>query len=437
MDLLIRNVTAVTMDDARPVIPNAYIGVRDGKIVHLSAQPFAESADKIIDGGGKLCLPGLVNAHTHLAMTLMRGFADDYALQEWLFDHVFPAERRLTPQDIYLGSLLGMAELIATGTVSATDMYMKIPEVARAAFDAGIYANISNGAICFDEQNYHFSTDPVTLQMEKVRHSWHNADAGRIRLDVSVHGEYTSFPRLWRASAEYAQKHALNMHVHLSETRREQVDCVARWGKTPAAVLAEYGVFDTRSTAAHCVHVTDEDMSLLAEKRVTAAHNPVSNLKLASGIARVQDMLNHGVSVALGTDGVCSNNSHDLFEEIKLAALLQKNLTGDPTVLPAWQALKLATTGGAFAQGREREIGMLCEGYDASLILVDTARPGLTPIHDPVSALCYSAQGGDVCLTMVRGKVLYENGIFMTLDLERLRAEAKPALRRLFGGGEA
>ena len=433
MDLLIKNVTAVTMDDTRPLVEDACIGVTGGRIVWLSDRPPAEPVGRVIDGGGKLCMPGLINAHAHVSMTLMRGFADDYELHTWLFDHVFPLEHNLTAHDVYVGAKLGMAEMLASGTVSLTDMYMFIPEVARAADELGLYANISNGASSFDEQSYEFSSDPVTGQMNEMLRDWHGRDNGRIRLDASIHGEYTSFPRLWRANAEFAREHGLNMHVHLSETRKEHEECLARWGKTPARVLYEHGVFDTRATAAHCVYVTEEDMDLLAEKQVTAVHNPVSNLKLASGVAPVQRMLEKGVPVALGTDGVCSNNSQDLFEEIKLCALLQKNERRDPTVLPDRQALRLATAGGAFAQGRERELGMLREGYDASLILVDTTRPSLTPVHDPFSALCYAARGGDVCLTMVRGRVLYENGEFPRLDWERLRAEAAPVLARLFG----
>jgi len=433
MDLLIKNVTAVTMDETRPLVEHACIGIHEGRIVSITEQPPAEAAERVIDGGGKLCMPGLINAHAHVSMTLMRGFADDYELHAWLFDHVFPLEQKLTAHDVYLGAKLGMAEMLATGTVSLTDMYMFIPEVARAADELGLYANISNGATCFDAESYEFSTDPVTAQMEEMRRDWHGRDGGRIRLDVSVHGEYTSFPKLWRANADYAKEYGLNMHVHLSETRKEHEECLARWGKTPARMFYDNGVFDTRTTAAHCVWVSEEDMDLLAEKRVTAVNNPVSNLKLASGVAPVARLLEKNVPVALGTDGVCSNNNHDLFEEIKLCALLQKNERHDPTVLPAPAALRLATVGGAFAQNREQELGMLREGFDASLILVDTARPGLTPIHDPYSALCYSARGGDVCLTMVRGRVLYENGAFTQLDFERLRAEAAPALARLFG----
>ena len=206
---------------------------------------------------------------------------------------------------------------------------------------------------------------------------------------------------------------------------------MAKYGKTPTAILAENGVFDTRATAAHCVWVTEEDMEILKEKNVTVAHNPVSNLKLASGVARVTKMLEKGVNVSLGTDGVCSNNNHDLFEEIKLAALLQKGVSGDPRVIPAHQTLYMATRSGAFAQGREQEIGQLKAGFDASLILVDTAKPGLYPVHNPLSTLAYSVRGGDVTMTMIRGKVLYKNGVYTTLDVERIRERLFPILHRL------
>ena len=311
-------------------------------------------------------------------------------------------------------------------------MYMHLPKMAEAAVDGGLYANISNGAMCFNPAGYCFDTDSVTGQNREVLERFHKVDNGRVKLDVSIHAEYTSFPGLWQDFSAYAAENGLNMHIHLSETRAEHENCIAKYGKTPAAILAENGVFNTRATAAHCVWVSDADMDLLREKQVTVAHNPVSNLKLASGIAPVARMLEKGVNVALGTDGVCSNNNHDLFEEIKLAALLQKGVSGDPRLVPAQQALKMATRAGAFAQGREREIGQLKEGFDASLILVDTGKPGLYPVHNPVSTLAYSARGGDVYLTMIRGKVLYENGIYTALDMERIRSKMEPILNRLF-----
>ena len=433
LDLLLNHLTVVTMDDDDRVLKDACIGVRDSRIAFIGAGAPAEPAARTLDCTGKIAMPGLINTHAHAAMSLMRGYADDYVLQEWLNDHVFPIEAKLTPDDVYLGTQLTLAEMLATGTVSLTDMYMHLPQMARAVEDAGLYGNFSNAGMCFDESSYCFDTDSVTKQNREVLARWHNADGGRLKLDASIHAEYTSFPALWRDFAAFARENDLNMHVHLSETRTEHENCVEKYGKTPAAVLAENGVFDVRTTAAHCVWITDEDMDILAEKGVTAAHNPVSNLKLASGVARVAKMLEKGVNVSLGTDGVCSNNNHDLFEEIKLAAILQKGVTGDPRVIPARKALYMATRDGAYAQGRERQLGQLSEGFDATLILIDTDRPGLLPVHHPQSTLAYSARGGDVCMTMVRGKVLYENGSFTTIDMERVRAQLRPVLNRLFG----
>ena len=432
LDTLIKNVTAVTMDDEGHLYHDAYIAIKDGKISYIGTEAPQEQAEKVIDGRGMIAMPGLVNTHSHAAMSLMRGYADDYVLQEWLNDHVFPIEGKLVGDDVYWAMLWAQAEMLATGTIAYTDMYMHLPKMAQAAVDGGLYANISNGAMCFNPAGYCFDTDGVTGQNREVLERFHQADNGRVKLDVSIHAEYTSFPGLWQDFSAYAAENGLNMHIHLSETRAEHENCIAKYGKTPAAILAENGVFNTRATAAHCVWVSDADMDLLREKQVTVAHNPVSNLKLASGIAPVARMLEKGVNVALGTDGVCSNNNHDLFEEIKLAALLQKGVSGDPRLVPAQQALKMATRAGAFAQGREQEIGQLKEGFDASLILVDTGKPGLYPVHNPVSTLAYSARGGDVYLTMIRGKVLYENGIYTALDMEHIRSKMEPILNRLF-----
>lgn len=432
LDILIRNCTAVTMDDEKRLLTNAFIGVKDGKIVWLSEKEPEEKSRRVIDGSNKIAMPGLINTHSHAAMALMRGYADDYALQDWLYKYVFPTEAKLTPDAVYWGMQLAMTEMLACGTVSITDMYMYLPAMARSVCDAGIYGNLSNGAMCFDPSAYCFETDGVTAQNRECLQNYHGFDAGRVKIDVSVHAEYTSFPQLWQDFSRFARENGMNMHIHLSETKKEHEECVQKYGKTPAHILAENGIFDTRTTAAHCVWVTEEDMELLREKDVTVAHNPVSNLKLASGTAPVSDMLKHGVRVALGTDGVCSNNNHDLFEEIKLAAILQKGRTGDPRVVNAYDALYMATRAGAYAQGREQELGQLKEGFDASLILIDTDKPNLIPVHHPLSTLAYSAHGSDVCLTMIRGKVLYENGVYSTIDLERVKKEFRRVMEPLF-----
>jgi len=432
LDTLIKHVTAVTMDDEHHVYTGAFIGIKNGKITYVGKDEPDEPANTVIDGTGMIAMPGLINTHAHAAMALMRGYADDYALQEWLHEHVFPVEGRLNGNDIYWAMLWAQAEMLATGTIAYTDMYMQLPSMAKAAVDGGLYANVSNGAMCFDPSGYSFDTDGVMAQNREVLEKYHGADNGRVKLDVSIHAEYTSFPGLWQDFSRFAKENGLNMHIHLSETRSEHENCVEKYGRTPTAILAENGVFDTRTTAAHCVWITEEDMAILKEKNVTVAHNPVSNLKLASGIAPVAKMFEKGVRVALGTDGVCSNNNHDLFEEIKLAALLQKGVNYDPRLMPAYRALWMATRAGAFAQGREREIGQLTAGFDASLILIDTEKPGLYPVHNPVSTLAYSARGGDVSLTMIRGKVLYENGRYTELDIEQIREKLFPILHRIF-----
>jgi len=433
MELVIKNAIVLTMNEGQPVLENAWIGIENGKIAAIGTPPPPE-AGRIIDGRGKLVMPGLVNAHTHVSMSILRGYADDYALQEWLEKHIWPAESKMDAHCMTVGAQLGFAEMIASGTVALTDMYSQIPSLAQAAFDAGIYANLGNGALCFDRENYRFEDNNSTKEMRTMLERWHGADDGRIVLDASIHAEYTSFPALWRDFAGFAKEHDLRMHVHVSETEFEHLECIKRHGKTPARVLMEAGVFDTPTLAAHCVWAEEPDIEIFRQKGVTVAHNPVSNLKLASGVAPVPRMLEAGVNVALGTDSVASNNSHDLFEEIKLAAILHKGASQNPHAVPALDALGLATVNGAKAQGREGRLGRIQVGYDASLIMLDLDKPHLTPMHNPVSQVVYAARGSDVCLTMVRGKILYENGEHKTIDMEKVRFElAHTVMPQVFG----
>jgi 5-methylthioadenosine/S-adenosylhomocysteine deaminase len=248
---------------------------------------------------------------------------------------------------------------------------------------------------------------------------------GRLIVDAGIHAEYTSGPAAWQESVAFAAENDVRFHIHLSETEAEHIECVKKYGKTPTEILAESGVFTRKTTAAHCCWLTEGDMDILAASSATAAHCPVSNLKLASGIAPVAQMQAHGLNVALGTDGVCSNNSHDMFEEIKTAALLQKHVTGDPSVLPAYEAIKLATVNGAIGQGRENETGRIVPGYDADLIMLNLDAPHLFPLNDPCAAVAYAARGSDVCLTMVQGRILCENGMHTTIDMEKTRYEVE------------
>lgn len=406
------------------VIKSGFVGVEGKKICYVGEKAPLNASEykRQIECRGKILMPGLINAHAHTAMCLMRGYADDVPLKSWLFDRVFPVERRLDERSVLSGARLGFAEQIASGTTSVSDMYFFTPATAKLAYEIGIRASFSNALVSFDENALDFS-DRTFTETDALIKDYNGLDDGRIRADAAIHAEYTTHPIGWRYMRDLALKHDLNLYIHLSETKSEHEECVARRGVTPARAFYEHGVFDAHTTVAHGVWLSDEDMDILAQKNVSVAHCPVSNLKLGSGMADIMKLKRHGVNVALGTDGCCSNNTHDLFEEIKLAALLVKGLNLDPAVMSAYEALELATKNGARAQ---RFAGGIIEtGRPADIILLSTDAPSMCPVYDPAAALAYCATGRDVYLTMVNGKVLYENGEFTTIDIEKTRAEVE------------
>lgn len=433
MSILFTNVTAVTMDPADPVLKDAFVSVEGSKIASVGTARPQGTFDRTIDCTGKVLMPGLVNAHTHVPMAIMRGYGGGHDLQHWLNDYIFPAEAKLDDRCVAAGAALGLAEMIASGTTCIADMYMRTGVIAKTVLEAGISANLSCGGVYFgDPADFSPETCNDCKNQIALTEEWHGAGDGQILVDASIHAEYTSTAPLWQWMAGYAQKHGLRMHVHVSETHSEHESCLNKYGETPAQLLDKYGVWENGGHAAHCVWVTDEDMELMARKNITAVHNPVSNLKLASGVARVPQLLQAGVNVALGTDGVASNNSHDLFEEIKLAAILHKGTTGDPVAVTAQEALAMATVNGAKALGRDA--GVIAPGKIADLILVDFTHPNLFPCHDVLENLVYSASSSNVVMNMARGKIIYEKGEFLTLDMDRIRSEVKNyALPHIFG----
>ena len=302
MATMIYNVTAVLMDGGHTVLPGAYVVVDGHRITDFGAQRPQGFTGKCIDGKGGILMPGLVNAHTHVPMTAMRGYGDGHDLHEWLNQYIFPVEAKWDDRAVRACAALGLAEMISSGVTCIADMYMHTDAVLREVDAAGLSANVCCGGVQFEEAFDPEKNHDCIVQRE-LTEKWHGRDDGRIRVDASLHAEYTSREGLCRWMARFAADHGLGMHVHLSETRKEHEECKLRHGGlTPAAYLAGLGVFDVRAIAAHCVWTTPEDWALLAEKGVSAVHNPVSNLKLGSGVAPVVDLRGAGVNVALGTD---------------------------------------------------------------------------------------------------------------------------------------
>lgn len=413
---LFTNVTTLTATNLFVVVDGVYI-----KSI-TPDKPEGEFS-RIIDCKNRLMLPGLYNTHTHAAMTLFRGYGEDLPLQRWLEERIFPAEEKLSPSAVYAASMLAAAESIRAGVVSFTDMYMYCDETARAVAETGLKANICRPILSFDpsqplRDNERFP-EAVSLYNE-----WNNACSGRIKIDMSLHAEYTNTERSCRETAEYCKSIGANMHIHLSETKKEHVEGKARRGVTPARFMYNCGVFDSPTTAAHCVWLEDSDLTLLREKGVSVAHNPVSNLKLGSGVMPYRKFKDAGLNIALGTDGTASNNTLDLFKEMYIAALIHKGVNLAPDCVTATDVIESATVCGARAQGRS-DCGRLEPGCRADLILLDLDSVNNIPSYNPAYTAVYSANGGDVRLTMVDGKILYENGEYTTLDIEKVKAEMR------------
>lgn len=413
MSILIYNVTAVTMCDECPTLENAYIQVEGNRIAYVGNEKPAGHFDRVLDGAGMVAMPGLVNAHTHTAMTLLRSYADDMNLQDWLFQKIFPFEDTLTPEMVYAGSVSGIMEMLATGTTCFNDMYFFQEETARAAELLGIRGVLNEGITDAVLEKKLEKTERLLEQTAK--------GSGRLRVGISPHAVYTCNPDTLRQCVSFAKAYGLRLHTHLSETQTENRDCLRDYGMSPAELMRETGMFELPVTAAHGVWLSDSDMEILRSHGAAVVHNPVSNLKLASGIAEVPKLMEKGVNTALGTDGASSNNNLDLFEEIKLAGILHKGVSLCPTVLPAWEVLKMATVNGAKALGYD-DLGMLKAGYLADLILIDFDVPHLKPNHNTVSNLAYAVKGSDVAYTMVDGKFVYSR--------EKQEAKFSPELQK-------
>ncbi len=375
-----------------------------------------------------LILPGLINAHTHAAMALFRGLADDLPLEEWLNSHIFPAEKHLDYDFVYWGTRLAVAEMLLSGTTTFCDMYLFTDAVARAVADTGIRAVVGVVLYDFPSPNYGPPDNGLRFTEELCRTY---AGHPRVRVAVEPHAVYTCSPDLLQKSKALADKHNTRWIIHLSETAREMADCLEHYGDSPVGHLHRLGLLTANTVADHAVALTDRDMDLLADSGAGVVHCPESNMKLASGMAPVADLLARGVPVGLGTDGCASNNNLDMLTEMDTAAKLAKVRELDPTVLPARQALALATRTGARVLGLEGEVGMLAPGFKADLVVIDLDQPHLTPLYDPYSHLVYAATGADVQTVVVEGKILVEDRQLLAFDVTETLARARELGRKV------
>lgn len=405
--------------------------VEGNRVTYVGDTYETAPTDRVIDGENCILSPGFVNAHCHTPMTLLRGLGSDCPLDVWLNDHIFPAEDRLNADLAYIGTMNAIAEMIRGGVTSFSDMYFFCDKIAEAVIETGAKANISRSIVSFDDGEDPRDNFRIGETVSLIR-DYHNAADGRVKIDVSLHAEYTNTERTCRYAADLAKEHSVGMQIHLSETEKEHLEGTARRGMTPAAFFEKCGVFDVPVSAAHCVWLDDGDMEIMARHGATAVHNPRSNLKLGSGIMPYDKFRRAGVNIALGTDGSASNNKQDLLSEMQLAAILDKGVMRNAAAVPAANVLYAANAGGSISQGREPS-DEIREGMTADLILISCDRPGVSPAEDALSTLVYATDRSDVVMTMVDGRILYENGEYNTIDIEKVCYDYKAARKVLLG----
>ena len=406
------------------VVHHRFVGTEGAYVTYIgeAAPEDASRFGRVVDGCGRLLMPAFCNTHAHTPMTLLRGYAEDQPLDKWLNDTVWPFEAKMRPDHDWWGCLLALAEMARFGVVSCSDMYFETVLRARAVTEAGMKANLCDGGTMFHEGD-EYDGLPVAEANRELFGEWDGAADGRIKIDMNIHAEYTTPESMIVRVVEEARERGCGIQLHLSETRSEHEECKERHGgMTPTAYLDSLGVFDVPVTAAHCVWVDDDDISILAERGVNVSLNPASNMKLGSGFAPVTAMLDAGVPLSLGTDGAASNNTHNLLQSAYLLACSQKGNALDPAVVPAADVIRMLTAGGAAAQGRG-DCGSIEVGKRADLVVMDTDVPWMRPVHDMAVNLLYSANAADVVMTVCDGQVVYDDGEWPTIDVERVAVE--------------
>lgn len=422
------------MNERMEVLFGAYIGITDGKISAISKTAPAEQPATIIDGTGMVAIPGLINCHTHLATASLRSYMDDLGSKEALEEQL-KKEAKMDSRAAKAAASLAIAECLRFGITSVSDLYYYPEATAQAVEESGIKANLALSTYRFIDENeeFDFNTDEQCRELVRLAKKWHGFDNGRIKIDAGIWAEYTSNHPLWEGLSTFAAENGLGFQLHLAQSQAEAEDCLDRTGLGQAELLNCHGVFGVPATIAGCNALSEEERKLLGSKKATAVATPLADMKAGRTTMPILDSVKSGMNVALGTGGAIESGNLDLFEVLRATAMTARSAAGKADALPAPAALMMATVCGARAQGRAAECGMLKEGMDADIVLVDFTAPHLMPCHNVLSALVFSAKGGDVAMTMVRGKILYQNGQFPTIDLQKVVEELTTyAIPRLF-----
>jgi len=421
-DILILECTVLPMDGRR-VIEKGLIATKTDRIIYVGKASGAPKirAERIIEGRGRIAIPGLINCHTHIPMTLFRGIGEDQDLNKWLNETIWPLEAKLKPSDVYNGALLGCLEMIKSGTTCFADMYFYEDMVAKAVKKAGMRAVLAPGIL---EAGGPEGGEKLLKKAVDVVRKYHASADGRVSVRLGPHATYTCSPDFLKKVRKAASALNVGIHMHLAESR-EMVKLVKeKHGLTEVELLENIGFLGPDILAAHCIHLSEKEMRLMAKHDVKVAYNPVANMKVALGIPRMKDLMELGVTVGIGTDGPASNNTLDMLESMKFASLLQKVHCMDPTILPAQQTIKMATINGAKALGLEKTVGTLENGKKADITLINFRSPHLTPMHDPYANIVYSVHGSDVETVIVNGEILMEGRKVKTLDEEEVMERA-------------